>query len=127
MAQQWSSELQLPAPSVDIWKKFELLPRSLLLPSCCAIFLSTANCLEMVTELLGGNICDPDDKAFPKSIIIQDCMWSSFLAILDDDGLGEGLVIRVGDKDLVHHMAVQQLHHHLQVVGGGWEWGMAAG
>ncbi|ETE56139.1 Viral myc transforming protein, partial [Ophiophagus hannah] len=36
----------------------------------------------MVTELLGSEvvnqsfICDPDDDAFVKSIIIQDCMWS---------------------------------------------------
>uniref|UniRef100_A0A7M4E4F8 Transcription regulator Myc N-terminal domain-containing protein n=1 Tax=Crocodylus porosus TaxID=8502 RepID=A0A7M4E4F8_CROPO len=107
----------LVTAAVDIWKKYELLPKSLLLPSCCAIFLSAANCLEMVMELLGGNICDPNDKAFPKSIIIQDCKWSSFLAVLDDDRLGKELVIGVGDKALVHHLAVQQLHHHLQVVG----------
>ncbi|KYO45181.1 myc proto-oncogene protein [Alligator mississippiensis] len=40
----------------------------------------------MVTELLGGDavnqsfICGPDDEAFAKSIIIQDCMWSGFSA-----------------------------------------------
>nr|AAA42390.1 myc protein [Avian carcinoma virus] len=91
-AQQRSSELQPPAPSEDIWKKFELLPAPPLSPSCrsnlaaASCFPSTADQLEMVTELLGGDmvnqssICDPDDESFVKSIIIRDCMWSGFSA-----------------------------------------------
>lgn len=76
-------ELQPPAPSEDIWKKFELLPTPPLSPSRrSSSFPSNADHLEMVTELLGSEvvnqsfICDPDDDAFVKSIIIQDCMWS---------------------------------------------------
>ncbi|XP_074841718.1 myc proto-oncogene protein [Carettochelys insculpta] len=90
-AQQRDSELQPPAPSEDIWKKFELLPTPPLSPShrsslAAAYFPSTADQLEMVTELLGGDmvnqsfICDPEDESFVKSIIIQDCMWSGFSA-----------------------------------------------
>ncbi|NWY01601.1 MYC protein, partial [Nothoprocta ornata] len=90
-AQQRGSELQPPAPSEDIWKKFELLPTPPLSPSrrsslAASCFPSTADQLEMVTELLGGDmvnqsfICDPDDESFVKSIIIQDCMWSGFSA-----------------------------------------------
>ncbi|NXQ42785.1 MYC protein, partial [Catharus fuscescens] len=92
-AQQRGSELQPPAPSEDIWKKFELLPTPPLSPSrrsslaAASCFPSTADqleILEIVTELLGGDmvnqsfICDPD--ADVKSIIIQDCMWSGFSA-----------------------------------------------
>uniref|UniRef100_G3UBM1 Myc proto-oncogene protein n=1 Tax=Loxodonta africana TaxID=9785 RepID=G3UBM1_LOXAF len=89
--QQQQSELQPPAPSEDIWKKFELLPTPPLSPSrrsglCSPSYnlafasfspggddggggsFSTADQLEMVTELLGGDI------------IIQDCMWSGFSA-----------------------------------------------
>uniref|UniRef100_A0A8C8R848 Transcriptional regulator n=1 Tax=Pelusios castaneus TaxID=367368 RepID=A0A8C8R848_9SAUR len=78
-AQQRGSELQPPAPSEDIWKKFELLPTPPLSPSrrsslAAACFPSTADQLEM------SFICDPDDEAFVKSIIIQDCMWSGFSA-----------------------------------------------
>ncbi|XP_033011746.1 myc proto-oncogene protein [Lacerta agilis] len=76
-------ELQPPAPSEDIWKKFELLPTPPLSPSRrSGCFPSSADQLEMVTELLGSDvvnqsfICDPGDDAFVKSIIIQDCMWS---------------------------------------------------
>ncbi|XP_061462675.1 myc proto-oncogene protein isoform X2 [Rhineura floridana] len=76
-------ELQPPAPSEDIWKKFELLPTPPLSPSRrSSYFPSSADQLEMVTELLGSDvvnqsfICDPGDDAFVKSIIIQDCMWS---------------------------------------------------
>ncbi|XP_039767612.1 myc proto-oncogene protein [Ornithorhynchus anatinus] len=89
---QQHSELQPPAPSEDIWKKFELLPTPPLSPSRRSSLSSggsglpsTADQLEMVTELLGGDmvnqsfICDPDE-AFVKSIIIQDCMWSGFSA-----------------------------------------------
>ncbi|XP_010641185.1 myc proto-oncogene protein, partial [Fukomys damarensis] len=99
------------APSEDIWKKFELLPPPPLSPSrrsglCSPSYVavasfspgggdgggggggsfSTADQLEMVTELLGGDmvnqsfICDPDDENFIKNIIIQDCMWSGFSA-----------------------------------------------
>ncbi|XP_048364327.1 myc proto-oncogene protein [Sphaerodactylus townsendi] len=82
-AQHRGCELQPPAPSEDIWKKFELLPTPPLSPSRRAGgFPSSADQLEMVTELLGSDavnqsfICDPDDEAFVKSIIIQDCMWS---------------------------------------------------
>ncbi|XP_008059899.1 myc proto-oncogene protein [Carlito syrichta] len=104
--QQQQSELQPPAPSEDIWKKFELLPTPPLSPSrrsglgspsCVAVAspfhapgdgggFSTADQLEIVTELLGGDmvnqsfICDPDDESFIKNIIIQDCMWSGFSA-----------------------------------------------
>ncbi|NWZ14024.1 MYC protein, partial [Agelaius phoeniceus] len=90
-AQQRGSELQPPAPSEDIWKKFELLPTPPLSPSrrsslaTASCFPSTADQLEIVTELLGGDmvnqsfICDPDDETV-KSIIIQDCMWSGFSA-----------------------------------------------
>ncbi|MEE6463135.1 hypothetical protein FKM82_005792 [Ascaphus truei] len=88
--QQQHSRLQPPAPSDDIWKKFELLPTPPLSPSrrssLSSLFPSTADQLEMVTEFLGGDmvnqsfICEPDDEAFVKSIIIQDCMWSGFSA-----------------------------------------------
>ncbi|CAD7684553.1 unnamed protein product [Nyctereutes procyonoides] len=97
---QQQSELQPPAPSEDIWKKFELLPAATLSPSrrarlCSPSYddgcggsgsFSTADRLEMVTELLGGDavnqsfICDPDDETFIQSVIIQDCMWSGFSA-----------------------------------------------
>ncbi|KAJ7338134.1 hypothetical protein JRQ81_010736 [Phrynocephalus forsythii] len=87
-AQHRGCEFQPPAPSEDIWKKFELLPTPPLSPSrrsgCC--FPSGADQLEMVTELLGSDvvnqsfICDPDDDSFVKSIIIQDCMWSGVSA-----------------------------------------------
>ncbi|XP_053322808.1 myc proto-oncogene protein [Spea bombifrons] len=87
--QQQHSRLQPPAPSEDIWKKFELLPTPPLSPSrsLSSLFPSTADQLEMVTEFLGGDmvsqsfIGEPDDEAFVKSIIIQDCMWSGFSAV----------------------------------------------
>ncbi|KAM8967686.1 myc proto-oncogene protein isoform 2-T2 [Pelodytes ibericus] len=88
--QQQQQSRQPPAPSEDIWKKFELLPTPPLSPSrrssLSSLFPSTADQLEMVTEFLGGDmvnqsfICEPDDEAFVKSIIIQDCMWSGFSA-----------------------------------------------
>ncbi|XP_053361510.1 transcriptional regulator Myc-B [Clarias gariepinus] len=82
---------QPPAPSEDIWKKFELLPTPPLSPSrrssFSSSFPSTADQLEMVTEFLGDDavnqsfICDSDSsQSFLKSIIIQDCMWSGFSA-----------------------------------------------
>ncbi|KAM4706298.1 myc proto-oncogene protein [Rhinophrynus dorsalis] len=87
---QQHSRLQPPAPSEDIWKKFELLPTPPRSPSrrssLSSLLPSTADQLEMVTEFLGADvvnqsfICDPDDEAFVKSIIIQDCMWSGFSA-----------------------------------------------
>lgn len=84
-------QLQPPAPSEDIWKKFELLPTPPLSPSrrpsLSSLFPSTADQLEMVTEFLGDDvvnqsiICDADySQTFLKSIIIQDCMWSGFSA-----------------------------------------------
>ncbi|NXF50662.1 MYC protein, partial [Oceanites oceanicus] len=101
-AQQRGSELQPPAPSEDIWKKFELLPTPPLSPSrrsslaAASCFPSTADQLEIVTELLGGDmvnqsfICDPDDESFVKSIIIQDCMWSGFSAAAKLEKVGAG-------------------------------------
>ncbi|KAM6954040.1 transcriptional regulator Myc-B [Aplochiton taeniatus] len=85
------SQLQPPAPSEDIWKKFELLPTPPLSPSrrpsLSSLFPSTADQLEMVTEILGDDvvnqsiICESDySQSFLKSFIIQDCMWSSFSA-----------------------------------------------
>ncbi|NP_956466.1 transcriptional regulator Myc-B [Danio rerio] len=82
---------QPPAPSEDIWKKFELLPTPPLSPSrrpsLSDPFPSTADKLEMVSEFLGDDvvnhsiICDADySQSFLKSIIIQDCMWSGFSA-----------------------------------------------
>lgn len=82
---------QPPAPSEDIWKKFELLPTPPLSPShrpsLSSLFPSTADQLEMVTEFLGDDvvnqsiICDADYPAsFLNSIILQDCMWSGFSA-----------------------------------------------
>ncbi|KAM9839631.1 transcriptional regulator Myc-A [Aulostomus maculatus] len=87
----YPQQLQPPAPSEDIWKKFELLPTPPLSPSrrpsLSSLFPSTADQLEMVTEFLGDDavnqsiICDADySQTFFKSIIIQDCMWSGFSA-----------------------------------------------
>ncbi|KAM9458035.1 transcriptional regulator Myc-like isoform 1-T1 [Salvelinus alpinus] len=87
----YHSQLQPPAPNEDIWKKFELLPTPPLSPSrrpsLSSLFPSTADQLEMVTEFLGDDvvnhsfICDADySQSFLKSIIIRDCMWSSFSA-----------------------------------------------
>lgn len=88
---QQQGQLQPPAPSEDIWKKFELLPTPPLSPSrrpsLSSLFPSTSDQLEMVTEFLGDDvvnqsfICDADySQPFLKSIIIQDCMWSGFSA-----------------------------------------------
>ncbi|XP_029385506.1 transcriptional regulator Myc-A [Echeneis naucrates] len=87
----YHQQLQPPAPSEDIWKKFELLPTPPLSPSrrpsLSSLFPSTADQLEMVTEFLGDDavnqsiICDADySQNFLRSIIIQDCMWSGFSA-----------------------------------------------
>ncbi|XP_039609899.1 transcriptional regulator Myc-like [Polypterus senegalus] len=90
--QQQQNRVQPPAPSEDIWKKFELLPTPPLSPSrrssLSVAIPSVTEQLEMVTEFLGDDvvnqsfICDGDDdsQAFLKSIIIQDCMWSGFSA-----------------------------------------------
>ncbi|MGH0119247.1 UNVERIFIED_CONTAM: hypothetical protein FKN15_029616 [Acipenser sinensis] len=90
--QQQQSQVQPPAPSEDIWKKFELLPTPPLSPSrrpslSTLLLPSIADQLEMVTEIWGDDvvnqsfICDADDsQSFLKSIIIQDCMWSGFSA-----------------------------------------------
>ncbi|XP_040288088.1 myc proto-oncogene protein isoform X2 [Bufo bufo] len=87
--QQQYNRLQPPAPSEDIWKKFELLPTPPRSPSrrssLSSLFPSTDQ-LEMVTEFLGGDmvnqsiIYDQEDETFVQSIIIQDCMWSGFSA-----------------------------------------------
>ncbi|KAG7455355.1 hypothetical protein MATL_G00255810 [Megalops atlanticus] len=88
---QQHSQLQPPAPSEDIWKKFELLPTPPLSPSrrpsLSSLFPSTADQLEMVSEFLGEDVLnqsffyDADNsQSFLKSIIIQDCMWSGFSA-----------------------------------------------
>lgn len=85
---QQHGQTQPPAPSEDIWKKFELLPTPPLSPSrrpsLASLYPSTADQLEMVTEFLGDDtmvnhslICDEDNA---KSIIIRDCMWSGFSA-----------------------------------------------
>lgn len=84
----YPQQLQPPAPSEDIWKKFELLPTPPLSPSrrpsLSSLFPSTADQLEMVTEFLGDDavnqsvVCDADRSA--KSIVLQDCMWSGFSA-----------------------------------------------
>lgn len=86
----YPQRLQDPAPSEDIWKKFELLPTPPLSPSrrpsLSNLFPSVADQLEMLTEFLGDDvvnqsICDSDySQSFLKSIIIQDCMWSGFSA-----------------------------------------------
>ncbi|XP_054621788.1 transcriptional regulator Myc-like [Dunckerocampus dactyliophorus] len=87
----YPQQLQPPAPSEDIWKKFELLPTPPLSPSrrpsLSSLYPSTADQLEMVSEFLGDDavnqsiICDADySQTFLKSIIIQDCMWSGFCA-----------------------------------------------
>ncbi|XP_012691340.2 transcriptional regulator Myc-B [Clupea harengus] len=85
---QQHGQTQPPAPSEDIWKKFELLPTPPLSPSrrpsLGSLYPSTADQLEIVTEFLGDEtmvnhslICDED---YSKSIIIRDCMWSGFSA-----------------------------------------------
>ncbi|XP_055456825.1 protein B-Myc-like [Psammomys obesus] len=97
---------QPPAPSEDIWKKFELLPTprpspghaGLCSPSCQALAVSlspknhgddsfsTADLREMVPELPAGDavrqsfVCDTDDETFVKNIILRDCMWNGVSA-----------------------------------------------
>uniref|UniRef100_A0A7M4ECK5 Transcription regulator Myc N-terminal domain-containing protein n=3 Tax=root TaxID=1 RepID=A0A7M4ECK5_CROPO len=89
VALQQGSKLQPPAPSEDIWKKFELLPTPTLSPSDQITCLSTANKLEIVRKLLCGSvvnhsfICNPSNKTFAKSIIIQGCTWFGFSEVLE--------------------------------------------
>lgn len=64
------------APSEDIWKKFELLPTPPMSPArtLCKVLAQEEDCESTCipdTEKLFGNL---------SSIIIQDCMWSSFSA-----------------------------------------------
>uniref|UniRef100_A0A8C9WNV8 Transcriptional regulator n=1 Tax=Scleropages formosus TaxID=113540 RepID=A0A8C9WNV8_SCLFO len=88
---QQQSHLQLPAPSEDIWKKFELLPTPPRSPSRRPPLSPgdspSPDQLELVSEFLGDDavnqsfICDPDSsQSFLQSFIIQDCMWSGFSA-----------------------------------------------
>ncbi|XP_074416092.1 protein L-Myc-1b [Cynoglossus semilaevis] len=80
------------APSEDIWKKFELLPTPPMSPtrtlSATAAHLSPGDKLSWLTKVLGqdedyeGQFIPDSEKLFGNlsSIIIQDCMWSSFSA-----------------------------------------------
>ncbi|XP_043922965.1 myc proto-oncogene protein [Protopterus annectens] len=83
------SQLQLPAPSEDIWKKFELLPTPPLSPSRRSSlnpYPSITDQLEMMTEFLGGDVMnqsfifDHYEDDYCANPIKQDCMWSSFSA-----------------------------------------------
>lgn len=97
---------QPPAPSEDIWKKFELLPTPRPSPGHAGLYSPSSEAaagslsprehdgdsfyhedlLEMMPELPGGEavkhnfVCDPDDETFVKNIILQDCMWNGFSA-----------------------------------------------
>lgn len=80
------------APSEDIWKKFELLPTPPMSPTRtlggAALHLSPGDKLSWLSKVLGQDEeCDgqfiPDTEELfgnLSSIIIQDCMWSSFSA-----------------------------------------------
>lgn len=80
------------APSEDIWKKFELLPTPPMSPtrtlSGAALHLSPGDKLNWLTKVLGqdeeceGQFVPDTEELFGNlsSIIIQDCMWSSFSA-----------------------------------------------
>ncbi|XP_074547367.1 protein L-Myc-1a [Halichoeres trimaculatus] len=80
------------APSEDIWKKFELLPTPPMSPtrtlSGAALHLSPGDKLNWLTKVLGqdeeceGQFVPDSEELFGNlsSIIIQDCMWSSFSA-----------------------------------------------
>lgn len=80
------------APSEDIWKKFELLPTPPMSPtrtlSGDAIHFSPGDKLSWLSKVLGQEEeCEglnrPDSEELfgnLSSIIIQDCMWSSFSA-----------------------------------------------
>ncbi|XP_031134884.1 protein L-Myc-1b-like [Sander lucioperca] len=80
------------APSEDIWKKFELLPTPPMSPtrtlSGGALHLSPGDKLSWLSKVLGqeeeceGQIIPNTEELLGNlsSIIIQDCMWSSFSA-----------------------------------------------
>ncbi|XP_053290287.1 protein L-Myc-1b [Pleuronectes platessa] len=80
------------APSEDIWKKFELLPTPPMSPtrtlSGAALHLSPGDKLSWLSKVMGqeeeceGPFPPDTGKLFGNlsSIIIQDCMWSSFSA-----------------------------------------------
>lgn len=80
------------APSEDIWKKFELLPTPPMSPtrtlSGAALHLSPGDKLSWLSKFLGqdeeceGHFIPDTEGLFGNinSIIIQDCMWSSFSA-----------------------------------------------
>lgn len=76
------------APSEDIWKKFELLPTPPMSPArtlsggLCKVLGQEEECESQYnsdTEKLFGNL---------SSIIIQDCMWSSFSASKQPEKVG---------------------------------------
>lgn len=78
------------APSEDIWKKFELLPTP---PMSPARILSGALCKVLGQEEECESPFIPDrEKLFGNlsSIIIQDCMWSSFSASKQPEKAGGG-------------------------------------
>ncbi|KAF7662979.1 hypothetical protein LDENG_00222240 [Lucifuga dentata] len=77
------------APSEDIWKKFELLPTPPMSPTrrLCGVStqLSPGDKLSWLSKFLGQDEeCEgqfiPNTEELFSSIIIQDCMWSSFSA-----------------------------------------------
>ncbi|XP_029350124.1 protein L-Myc-1b-like [Echeneis naucrates] len=80
------------APSEDIWKKFELLPTPPMSPtrtlSGAAPHLSPEDKLSWLSKVLGqdeeceGQFIPDTDELFGNvsSIVMQDCMWSSFSA-----------------------------------------------
>lgn len=80
------------SPSEDIWKKFELLPTPPMSPnrtvSGAALHLSPGDKLSWLSKVLGqdedceGHFIPDTQELFGNlsSIIIQDCMWSSFSA-----------------------------------------------
>lgn len=80
------------APSEDIWKKFELLPTPPMSPtrtlSTGSLQLSPGDKLSWLSKVLGqdeeyeGQFIPDTEELFGNlsSIIIQDCMWSSFSA-----------------------------------------------
>ena len=80
------------APSEDIWKKFELLPTPPMSPTRtlggAAMLVSPGDKLSWLSKFLGqddeyeGQFIPDTEELFGNlsSIIIQDCMWSSFSA-----------------------------------------------
>lgn len=81
------------APSEDIWKKFELLPTPPMSPTrtlsgAAALHITPGDQLSWLSKVLGqdeeceGQFIPDTEELFGNlsSIIIQDCMWSSFSA-----------------------------------------------